>query len=40
MQKGNKRDAGTLKNGNGTVILYDEDGTVMEIMTYKNGVEQ
>ena len=38
--KGNKRDAGTLKNGNGTVILYNDDGTVRETVTYKNGVEQ
>jgi len=39
-EKGNKRDAGTLKNGNGTVILYNEDGTVRETLTYKNGIEQ
>ena len=38
--KGNKRNAGTLKNGNGTVILYNEDGTVSETLTYKNGIEQ
>ena len=39
-QKGNKRDAGTLKNGNGTVILYNVDGKVSETLTYKNGIEQ
>ena len=39
-EKGNKRNAGTLKNGNGTVILYNEDGTVSETLTYKNGIEQ
>lgn len=35
--KGNKRDAGTLKDGNGTVIYYDDDTTVREVVTYKNG---
>lgn len=36
---GNKRDAGTLKNGNGTWIMYDDNGVVTEINTYKNGVK-
>ncbi|MGN6419359.1 MAG: toxin-antitoxin system YwqK family antitoxin [Pseudobacter sp.] len=35
--KGNKRDAGTLKEGNGTVIFYDDDTTVREVVTYRNG---
>ncbi len=38
--KGQKRDAGTLKNGNGTLIFYDEDGSVREILTYVNGEEK
>lgn len=37
---GKKRDPGTLKDGNGTVILYNEDGTARETITYVNGVEQ
>lgn len=36
---GKRRDAGTLKNGNGTVILYNEDGTVREVVKVLNGVE-
>lgn len=39
-ESGQKRDAGTLKNGNGTVIFYNEDNSVREVVTYKNGVEQ
>lgn len=35
---GKKRDAGTLKNGNGTVIYYNEDGSIRETETLKNGV--
>ena len=35
---GQKRDAGTLQNGNGTIILYNEDDTVREIETYENGI--
>lgn len=38
--KGNKRNPGTLKEGNGTLILYKEDGTVRETVHYVNGVEQ
>ena len=38
--KGNKRDGGTLKNGSGTLILYNDDTTVREIVTYKNGERQ
>lgn len=37
---GKKRNPGTLKNGNGTLILYDEDGSVRETVNYVNGVEQ
>jgi antitoxin component YwqK of YwqJK toxin-antitoxin module len=37
-KKGQRRKAGTLHNGNGTVIFYNEDGTVREIKTYANGV--
>lgn len=37
--KGQKRDPGTLKDGNGTVIFYNEDGTVREKTTYQNGEE-
>ena len=39
-QKGNKRNAGTLKNGNGTIIYYNDDGTVRETINYVNGKEQ
>jgi antitoxin component YwqK of YwqJK toxin-antitoxin module len=37
-QKGQRRKAGTLHNGNGTVIFYNEDGTVREVKTFVNGV--
>jgi antitoxin component YwqK of YwqJK toxin-antitoxin module len=32
------RDAGTLKNGNGTRILYTEEGEVRQVVTYLNGM--
>jgi len=35
---GNKRDKGTLKNGNGTWINYDENDQVDYISNYKEGV--
>ena len=35
--KGRKRAAGTLDNGNGTVIYYNEDGTIRETATYVDG---
>jgi antitoxin component YwqK of YwqJK toxin-antitoxin module len=38
--KGNKRNAGTLKDGNGTIIFYDDDTTIRETITYKNGEKQ
>ena len=36
-EKGNKRDAGTLHNGIGTIIYYNEDGTIRETVEFKNG---
>jgi len=38
-QNGRKRNAGTLKNGNGTWIKYDDDGKIREINKYRNGVK-
>ncbi|MDA3613782.1 toxin-antitoxin system YwqK family antitoxin [Polluticaenibacter yanchengensis] len=38
-ENGQKRNAGTLREGNGTVIFYDNNGSVRETVTYKNGVE-
>jgi antitoxin component YwqK of YwqJK toxin-antitoxin module len=38
--KGVKRTPGTLMNGNGTIIYYNEDGTVREVITYVNGVKK
>jgi len=38
-KKGEKMDGGTLKDGNGTLILYDEKGKLVEIENYKNGIE-
>jgi antitoxin component YwqK of YwqJK toxin-antitoxin module len=37
-QKGLHRKAGTLHNGTGTIIYYNEDGTVREVKTFVNGV--
>lgn len=37
---GKKRDAGTLRNGNGTLIYYNDDGSVRERITYVEGVQQ
>lgn len=37
---GKPRDAGTLKNGNGTRILYTEEGEVRQVVTYIKGVAQ
>jgi antitoxin component YwqK of YwqJK toxin-antitoxin module len=37
-QKGQRRKAGTLKGGNGTLIYYNEDGTVKETKTFVKGV--
>jgi antitoxin component YwqK of YwqJK toxin-antitoxin module len=38
--KGQKRDAGTLHDGNGTIIFDNEDGTARETKTYMNGDEK
>lgn len=38
-EKGQKRNPGTLKNGNGTIILYNDDGSVREVVKHKNGIE-
>lgn len=35
--KGKERDKGTLKDGNGTVIYYTEEGKVYSIQTFKDG---
>ena len=37
--KGVKRNPGTLKNGNGTIIYYNEDGTIWKTSTFVNGEE-
>lgn len=37
-EKGHKRKAGSLKNGNGSLIFYNEDGTVRETQYFKNGL--
>jgi antitoxin component YwqK of YwqJK toxin-antitoxin module len=39
-EDGKRRDAGTLKNGNGTIIFYNEDGSVREVSTFVNGVQR
>ena len=36
---GKKRDKGTLKDGNGTLNLYDENNTLKRIETYKDGLK-
>lgn len=36
--QGKRRKAGTLRNGNGTIIFYNEDGSVKEVKSYVNGV--
>ncbi|PLW91930.1 MAG: hypothetical protein C0592_13385, partial [Marinilabiliales bacterium] len=35
--KGKSRDKGTLKNGNGTMILYDREDNVYAVQTFVNG---
>lgn len=37
-QKGQRRKAGTLRNGNGTIVYYNDDGSVRETKTFVNGV--
>ena len=39
-ESGERRNAGTLREGNGTIIYYHEDGSVREVSTIVNGVEQ
>lgn len=36
---GNPRDKGTIKDGNGTVNYYTEDGIIYSIQTFKDGVK-
>jgi len=38
-KNGKLRDKGTLKDGNGTVKLYDEKDKIYTIITYKKGLE-
>ena len=35
--KGKSRDKGTMKNGNGTMILYDREDNVYAVQTFVNG---
>jgi antitoxin component YwqK of YwqJK toxin-antitoxin module len=37
-EDGVRRDPGTLKDGDGTMILYKEDGTIRETIIYKLGL--
>ncbi len=37
-QSGNPRDFGTIKNGNGTVKYYTEEGRVYSVHTVENGI--
>ena len=39
MQNGKIRNAGTLKDGDGTIIFYNDDGSIRETATYKNGIK-
>lgn len=36
---GSMRNAGTLNNGNGSIIYYNEDNTIREIAEYYNGIK-
>lgn len=36
-KNGNKLDKGTLKDGNGTIIMYDENGNITKTHELKNG---
>lgn len=38
-ENGELRDAGTLKDGNGTLKLYDWDGNLYNIITYEDGIK-
>ena len=35
--KGKSKDTGTLKDGNGTVLFYTEEGKIYLIQTLQNG---
>ena len=35
---GNPLEKGTLKSGNGTIISYNEDNIIIEIINVKNGI--
>ena len=37
---GRKNDPGTLKNGTGTLRLYDPDGKLTETVEYVDGIEK
>lgn len=37
---GRVREKGTLKNGNGTWITYNDKGEISEVVTYKNGYRE
>jgi len=37
-QNGIKRNPGSLKNGNGTIIFYNEDGSIRETQVFQNGI--
>jgi len=39
-EDGKPRNAGTLRGGNGTIIYYNEDGTVRETVTFIQGKKQ
>ncbi|GAL63284.1 hypothetical protein JCM19300_1306 [Algibacter lectus] len=36
-QYGNALEIGTFKNGNGNLLIYDEDGTFLTVFIYKSG---
>lgn len=36
-KNGKPREKGTLKNGNGTILLYNDDNTLRKVETYVNG---
>ncbi|OSZ80930.1 hypothetical protein CAP36_06735 [Chitinophagaceae bacterium IBVUCB2] len=38
-KNGDTRSPGTLTNGNGTIIYYNEDGSIRETLNFINGIE-
>jgi antitoxin component YwqK of YwqJK toxin-antitoxin module len=38
-KNGKERDKGTLKDGNGYINYYTEDGKIYSVVTYKDGIE-